>query len=442
MKQSGTAIDEPQSSNARSSTKKNWKYLMFNLGYSSSNDKITFIEIPLRYNRRPSSIVSPKNQVGDDPEKIKILNATFDRLLIYKNKSTGAIDQVIITYIPDADYLKRHNNDISSNQIDKLDTDFNGYIQYKKWDDTNISLLRIRDGKTVRGYVYQKASTELVSGTDKLKPNPIAQSSSTVCTLMYTEHWLQQCWSSDPEGTDMQCGSWTLQGVEYWYDCYYTGGGPPLTGDPCLDYGICGGAPTPPSGEPAVPTSITIPMNGPKIDPKKETKCFDKTQPATMTIYVQQPNENSRDMMGENSVGHCFVGITQGGVTRHFGFYPDSPAASVISSQDSEIHENSGEMYHVSISKTVTASQLTNIINYINNYPPKYTLKSYNCTDFAIAVAGEGALNLPATTGTYSLFSGRNPGDLGQDLRSATLPSGVTRNTTKSNAPAKNGTCP
>lgn len=34
-------------------------------------------------------------------------------------------------------------------------------------------------------------------------------------------------------------------------------------------------------------------------------------------------------------------------------------------------------------------------------------------------------------------FNGRNPGDLGQDVRNISLPFGVTRNTSKTNSPNK-----
>ena len=130
-------------------------------------------------------------------------------------------------------------------------------------------------------------------------------------------------------------------------------------------------------------TSVFINIEGQKVDPKAETKCFDKTKSATLTIYVQQPNENTRDKMGANSVGHTFIGIQQGGIERVLGFYPDSPNASLISSQASEIHDNSNTLYHVSISTGIDAGKLTNVINYIDNYPKTYDLNNYNCSDFA-----------------------------------------------------------
>jgi len=148
-------------------------------------------------------------------------------------------------------------------------------------------------------------------------------------------------------------------------------------------------------------------------------------------------------MQGTNSIGHAFYPLTQGDVTRVMGFYPNNAYASILSSQPSEIHNNGGTMYHVSISK----NQMAAVINYSNSPPSTYSLSNYNCTDFAIAIASAGGLTLPSTTGSTSVFgvmsfSGRNPGDLGQDVRNMTLPTGVTRTTTKANAPAKEGGCP
>lgn len=192
-------------------------------------------------------------------------------------------------------------------------------------------------------------------------------------------------------------------------------------------------------------TILVIDIEGEKIDPKEETKCFDKTKPAVLTVYVQQPNENTRDKMGENSVGHSFIGIQQGTIQRIIGFYPDSPNASLISSQKSELHDNSNTLYHVSISIGIDAGKLSSVINYINDYSKTYDLNNYNCSDFAIGAAERGGLKLPKTTGSYNAvivnFKGRNPGDLGQDIRNMNIPGGATKSVTKGNAPKKKGGC-
>ncbi|WP_269234434.1 hypothetical protein [Flavobacterium flavigenum] len=177
----------------------------------------------------------------------------------------------------------------------------------------------------------------------------------------------------------------------------------------------------------------------------KELKCFNQNSGAKLTIYAEQSIPNSRQLT--SNIGHTFIGITQNGVTRNLGFYPDSPNAALLSSQTSEIHDNSGSEYDVSVTINITSGQLTNIIQYITNYPGTYDLNNFNCTDFGIKVMSLGGLTIPKTVGNYSIlpglnFSGRNPSDLGQDLRILSLPTGATRNTTSSTAPTKSGTCP
>lgn len=251
MKQPGTTVQAKQSENHISSDanlgEKNYKYLIFERSYEAQTESVTYTEIPLRYNRRPSSVIARDEQSGNYAEKLKILNASFDRLLIYKDKQSHEIGQAVVTFIPDSAYLARHNGDISGNHIDKLDADFNGYLEYSKWDGSSMFLLKITNGKASKTYTYKK------KGTNKVKD---AQTNAMVCTQMYTQHWVQQCWSTDPEGSNMTCGAWVLESTDYWTECHDDGMGPPLTGNPCIDYGFCG-TPTPPPSTPPPLTNST-----------------------------------------------------------------------------------------------------------------------------------------------------------------------------------------
>ena len=189
--------------------------------------------------------------------------------------------------------------------------------------------------------------------------------------------------------------------------------------------------------------NITIDESGPKIDPKEATKCFDKTKGSKLTIYIQQPTENSLELIGENNVGHVFVGIEQDGIRRVFGFYPPPTAtnAGIAVGNDyvSELRDNSGELYHVSISTNINATQMSNIIQYVQNHPKTYNLNNYACTDFGIAVGNLGGLNLPSTkvSGGFGLFNGRSPAKLGQEVRAANTSSNRVINKSKGNAPSK-----
>lgn len=174
---------------------------------------------------------------------------------------------------------------------------------------------------------------------------------------------------------------------------------------------------------------------------RDELKCFDKAKSALLTIYVEQPVKGSRDITA--ALGHTFIGIEQGEVIRNIGFYPDNGGvANLLSDQDGELHDNSGSKYHVSISLDITSTQLTSIINFIENYPPRYSLNNYNCSDFGLSVAKLGGLSLPETKGTYGvLFNGRNPADLGEDLRELTLPTNVSKDTSGGSSPNRKGNC-
>ncbi len=83
------------------------------------------------------------------------------------------------------------------------------------------------------------------------------------------------------------------------------------------------------------------------------------------------------------------------------------------------------------------------MVNYINNYPKTYNLNNYACADFGIAVAEKGGLKLPVKRSSDVWFKGLSPGNLGEDIRAMTPPSGVSINKTNTpkQAPNKKGGC-
>lgn len=190
---------------------------------------------------------------------------------------------------------------------------------------------------------------------------------------------------------------------------------------------------------------FTLLAFGEKINPVEELKCFNPNQSAKLTIYVQQPKENTDEIIGPNEVGHAFIGIEQNGVKRQFGFYPESNANSIAvgvgTTYDSELRDNNDYLYHVSISKQVTPSQLQAIIKYSKEFPSKYNVNSFACVDFAIEIAKKGGLNLPRTTVSSFTFSGRSPGQLGQEIRSMSSNGTVTVTKNKNQSPKKEGDC-
>ncbi len=208
-----------------------------------------------------------------------------------------------------------------------------------------------------------------------------------------------------------------------------------------------------PKGRVFIPINLKIPWKkivieseGEKIDPKEELKCFDEKKSGKITIYVRQPTENTEKVMGENQVGHVFIGLEQNGVKKHFGFYPPKGASDlgvgVGYTYDSELRDNSESLFHVSISTNIDATQMKKILNYAKNYPKEYQLQTYACTEFGIEMGNLAGLNLPKTTVKDSqtgglLFKGRSPGKLGQEIRAMKSDSKNKVVKTKGKSPAK-----
>lgn len=186
--------------------------------------------------------------------------------------------------------------------------------------------------------------------------------------------------------------------------------------------------------------------NTSKINPTEELKCFDLTKNAKLTVYVQQPKENTSEIYSsQNGPGHAFIGLEQNGIVRQIGFYPISSANEIFVGvgidYNSELRDNNNYLYHVSISKDITSSQLTSISNYIKNFPKTYNVNNFACTDFAIKIGNMGGMGLPSTSVSSLTFKGRSPGQLGQEIRAMNSDGIKTINKIKNNSPNKEGTC-
>lgn len=172
-------------------------------------------------------------------------------------------------------------------------------------------------------------------------------------------------------------------------------------------------------------------------------ECFDSSLPARLTIYVDQPIPNSNVVVSINSVGHSFIGITQGDNTSTFGFYPNSDNTSPWNTEAPPIFgDDSSHPFDVSLTINISASQLNNILNLAINFNDNYDLNDNNCTDFAIQTANLGGLNIDECNSSWLLGSGSNPAKLGQTIRNMdNLPIDSERNTDGGYPPDNNKDC-
>lgn len=209
-----------------------------------------YVELPLTYthkithtfgiNQNPNVIPTP-NQ--------KIIDASFDRLIIYKDKK-GKINQRIISFIPDEAYLTKHKNNINHNRIDKLDHDFVGYLHYKDWDGKALFVLRIVNGKPVKKYDMLKSTTGKITSSNTTKTGggkvmvvDVGGGSPDQKCYNVSWDWYQDCYYTSPESEfPYYCDPVVVYNVQYVETPCPPGNG---TGDG-------GGGPSPEDPEPCL----------------------------------------------------------------------------------------------------------------------------------------------------------------------------------------------
>lgn len=207
-----------------------------------------------------------------------------------------------------------------------------------------------------------------------------------------------------------------------------------------------GGGPSAGDGQSELPADavLVLPPDKPIANFQEYIKCFTTSQGATFTLYVRQPKPGTDDTWAgsieDPDVGHTFISITQNGITRVFGFYPTSNKA-FFDDGPSIMGNNSQDPYSIKVTTAISQTSLINLLTYINSHSSFwYKLQDYNCTDFAIGAATAVGLTLPNATGFCGQGDCKNPGVLGQNMRTMPLPTGATRSLAGT-SPANAGGC-
>ena len=339
----------------------------------------------------------------------------------------GKVSGLVFIHTADQDWLRAFD---SLSNWDK----FTGQFTISDLEDNIINQSQIVDGVSIS----QKSTN--------------SRTTSQTCVTRYilrTKDWYVN-------GRYVDAQTW----IETQTNCYSSGGGG-ASGTPTLGDG--GSEPLPqrdvltlddnfdggvaPSTRTWANDLTILDDPGDKItDVQDYLKCFDLSQDASLTIYVDQPTPNSPGTWSgtvfKPDVGHTFITITQGQYTRSLGFYPDGGVSPLGSpSNTSMLVEDSNHPYDVSVQLSISSSQLANIYNDITGANNTYNLNSYNCTDFAFDVSSSGGLNLPDTYGSWSGGGGSNPDNLGQDIRSMSTTANFTVNKSSGSSPSNAGVC-
>jgi len=182
----------------------------------------------------------------------------------------------------------------------------------------------------------------------------------------------------------------------------------------------------------------------------------------TVTVCVSQPVPDSRSPWAFTSggpagssasqnpfnTGHTFLIFSENSagniITRNVGFYPLGMVNPYYPSDQGILDNNEKSPYNISLTFTVTGTQFFAMLGYasIGNNPGYfYDLNANNCTTFVIHTLAAGSIMLTAAQGVWPGGGhGYDPGDLGEDIRSMSLPSNATRNTVQ-NLHSNQGNC-
>ena len=196
------------------------------------------------------------------------------------------------------------------------------------------------------------------------------------------------------------------------------------------DYNYTGGGVATTSNMEAAPT-FPAPKH-PIENIKEELKCFtvDNKAVYSVAINVNQPKPNTRDLLNTSSdheVGHTYLTLQEqladgSLIIRNIGFYPKNYSKPGNETDRSIFGDDSETPYCVSLKITVSANEFNDIQSAMYSQQSlNYDLEDFNCTTAVINTFYSINISLPTTMRRSKMFTGNDPGDLGQDFRELDL---------------------
>ncbi|KAA2239362.1 hypothetical protein F0L74_24475 [Chitinophaga agrisoli] len=280
------------------------------------------IEVPVYFEKRQIMAIRLAPQ-GDTiarttgPGKQELAN--FDRLVFYKF-ADGSITEKLVTYMPETNYMARHQYDASQNTLWALDKDFSGYLVQRTLDGKPILAYKVKNAKMVSRLDFNKVVRE-----EARKKN--ARWVETCTTESVIISWEQQCIKvmvDEPDGSmheGDECVDVIVLNVyevctTTWEDdkpdCLITPSAPGCPTGPYSPGG--GGSDDPEEGVDPVPYMVSTPSASYPIENISQYLApFDLSQtvPGKVTIYVAQPVWGSRIGSSGAYLGGTFITLEQ-----------------------------------------------------------------------------------------------------------------------------------
>ncbi|PTQ96612.1 hypothetical protein C8P68_10497 [Mucilaginibacter yixingensis] len=444
--------------------------------YKRSNN-LEVVEVPIAFNKKQVPLFNERRDSVKTPPDITSVEAAFTRLLIYQDVNSKVINKELVTYIPDKETVTKLNGDISNNWIDKLQSQFSGYLYYQAWNHQPLHLVRVKNGIKTANY---RLSSNGGSGGPQLSVQSTLKTNEIECDLYSTPTYTFDCVVNTETG-EFRCTQTSSGSIDYLY-CYDNSNPlDPNPNPPPTDPGNGGGY-VPSITDNDVNLSFWQTNSLPEINPSKFASCFNDNKQAssyTMTLYVKQPIPGDKSSwvsiapyssymqaaLGQGIIwmtpnsgwfnsGHTFVGFTKNNtdgtnVTQVIGFWPSPQSPTVVSRGSSQ--DDSNFPYTVSYTITVTQSQFNaglNAVIYDGYNPSLPNLSNVNFVLLNVPSSGyteyndtDAALHWFAAAGTtisspsHDNFT-HTAGELGETIRAM---SGAV--TTAGYAPQGKGAC-
>jgi hypothetical protein len=128
-------------------TGKSIKQVDFSKAYIGENETTFFVEAPISYTKR--EVILNTGSAIPKATLEEMFKNSFDRLVIYKDKISGMVNEKIVTVIPSADYISKGLKDLYNNHYQSIAKDFSGYVSNKNWKGRFQSSQSYHLGETV-----------------------------------------------------------------------------------------------------------------------------------------------------------------------------------------------------------------------------------------------------------------------------------------------------
>lgn len=204
----------------------------FAVGYR--NNGLDYVEIPSLFsNKHLSSVVA---STGGQLNNKSALASSVERLLFYRDKNEK-IQHRIVTYMPDEEYMKKRNMDISHNYLNNIDPEYNGFILYSTLQHEPLYMIRVKNGKGIKRLTLNDKKKNAQVKVERIQTTGNVEVNGMECTEVCFEQWQQMCVTNSEPGpgeSEQDCFDPIFLGEICFVTCEYTPDDPPPY-DPCAD---------------------------------------------------------------------------------------------------------------------------------------------------------------------------------------------------------------